>query len=605
MKELESVRLDLDRLSTRLETSVTAANNLLADLQTAHKSTETTQASSQHLRAFLDQVVISPSLIRHVVDGDVGGADFPPCLAQLTKMCAVYEIDDIQSSELYKELSPVLKALVRTAVTKCVNFIHEKVALLKRPNTNVNIIKENALLPHRPLVLFIEHHAPRLFRNIREVYVETMSRAYYYLFKKYANGLQALKQQLPSESADTLLGTLSDTPSSIFSRAASVGGVGQFALGDRLDVLTDVEAPAIVLATATDANHRFYYEQTHRSLGKMLSETCASEHIFCSDFFGESDGRMFNVFFRRIVGFLLDVVKAHTEPTRDTIGVLLALKVNEAQRSGMQMRRIRDLADYFIQVDILLKPKFKRLLDENVTSMKEAATRVKTFPQLGVGDTAPHIVTRRFAEFSSSLLAIARFGTADDSILEGLRRLRAEYSGFLNAISTLFTRPKLRYVFLVNNIDHILSLFRRHSVTSSGEYRSLAQLGEIHTAAYIEHEVADHFPDLVAFVRQYEQTTKAVASKRPLPSSDRVSAVLRQFKTNWRLGVQHMQDGVMREFPSFELGSELLQELFARLMAYHKRAEAAVMKDYEALVIELVPGNEIVNDLRNRTSDIS
>lgn len=601
LDHLKDAESKLTALSERLDNSFSAANSLLVELDDVQQLIEKREQSALHLRAYVDQVILPPSLIRHIIDGDIAGREYPTCLAELSKKSAVYEMAETQSSALYVELRPVLKSLIQTAVANCTKFLHDKISLLKRPNTNVNIVKENALLRHRSLVEFIEHHSPSLFRGIRDAYVETMSRAYFVLFKRYTTGLQSIKQQLSPESADTLVGTLSEaSASSLFTRVTAVGGVGHFALGDRLDVLTDVEGPAIVLATAMDGGERYYYEQIHRSLGKMLSETCASEHIFCREFFGESQGRMFNAFFRRIVGFLLDAVKAHTEPTRDTIGVLLALKVNEAQRSSMQMRRILDLADYFIQVDILLKPKFKRLLDENVASTKDAAVKVRSLAELGVGDTVPHIVSRRFAEFSSSLLAIARFGTADDSILEGLRRLRSEYNGFLNAMSTLFTRPKLRYVFLVNNIDHVLSTFRRHSVVLSEDYRSLAELEEVHRAAYVEHEVADHFPDLVSFVRQYERTTKVVSAKRAFPSLDRVRAVLRQFRTNWKLGVQHMQDGVMREFPSFELGRELLQELFERLIEYCQRGEAAVAKEYAQLKMELVSENELVYELRQR-----
>jgi len=338
----------------------------------------------------------------------------------------------------------------------------------------------------------------------------------------------------------------------------------------------------------------------------MLSETCASEHLFCEHFFGEGDGRMFNSFFRRIVGFLLDAVSAHTAPTRDTIGVLLALKVNEAQRSSMQKRNILDLSDFFIKVDIQLKPKFKKLLDENVVSMAEASKTVSKAAQRSNGDTSPHIVTRRFAEFSASMLAIARFGTRDDSILEGLRRLRSEYNGFLNAVSTLFTRPKLRYMFLINNIDLILSMFGQHNVTGTEDYRFFAELQEVHTAAYVEHEVADHFPDVVSFVRQFERTGKTTGpTKRPFSSEERVKAVLRQFASNWRLGVQHMQDNVLREFPNFDLGVELIRSLFARLFAYHKRCESAIESQYARLRVELVTSTEILYELNQRTQQFA
>lgn len=610
LTELDKAADQLERLAETLNIAECSALELRTRAVQCAQTAEATDVALSHLSGFIDQMFIEPSLIRHVVDGKVTDNQYATCLAQLSKKAALFEMDDVRSCAAYEEVKQVLDQLVVTAVSRVRTFLVDKIALLKRPNTNVNIVKENVLLPHRALVEFIEQHAPAVFREVRNSYVETMSRTYYVLFKKYTAGLLTMKEMLPSESGDTLVGSLV-TPerTSLWRKDRGIrsAGVSQFSLGDRLDVLRDVEGPAIVLATAVDNNERFYYEQIHRSLGKMLSETCASEHVFCEHFFGEGGGRMFDVFFQRIVGFLLEAVRSHTAPTRDTLGVLLALKVNEAQRSGMQMRKIKDLSDFFIQVDILLKPKFKKLLDENIASIAEACTIVSKSGDKSEGDSNPHIVTRRFSEFVASLLAIARYGTPDDSIMEGLRRLRSEFNGFLNTLARLFTRPKPRYVFLVNNVDFVLTVLKRLNVTATENHRFFAELQDVHMAAYVEHEVADHFPDIISFVRQFERAVKMSAQvgnaeKQRHASEERVKAVLRQFSSNWRLGVQHMQDGVLREFPNYELGCELTRSLFSRLLAYHKRCETAISSNYSNLKNDVVPRSEIVQDLRQRTN---
>eukprot|EP00178_Gracilaria_changii_P002270 TRINITY_DN13351_c0_g1_i1.p2 TRINITY_DN13351_c0_g1~~TRINITY_DN13351_c0_g1_i1.p2 ORF type:complete len:686 (-),score=93.98 TRINITY_DN13351_c0_g1_i1:1893-3950(-) len=617
LRSAESALQNVDSAIQELESLADSLHRLEADainLQNQANASDTaalaSNAAFQHLSALLDELIIPPSLIRHVVDGRVSEPEYGGCLTKLSKKVALYDMGDFHSTPLHEELAPVLQSLVETAVAKTRAYLMEKIALLKRPNTNINIVKENVLLRHRALVEFIELHHPYIFAEIKAAYVETMSRTYYVLFRRYTDGLLTMKQMLASENADTLVGSMVEESSSLFSRHQSspVGGVGQFALRDRLDVLHEVEGPAIVLATAADNKQRFYYEQIHRSLGKMLSEACASEHLFCKEFFGESNGRMFNSFFRKIVGFLLDAVKAHTAPTRDAIGVLLALKVNEAQKGFMQKRKIMYLSDFFIQVDILLKPKFKKLLDENVASVAQACATISKQAYRGEIDTSPHIITRRFAEFSSSLLAISRFGTPDDSLLEGLRSLRTEYNGFLNTVSALFTRPRLRCVFLINNIDLILSMLRRHDVLDTDDYKFFEELQEVHSAAYVEHEVADHFPDVVQFVRQCEsghRKTQQTGKGQRTVGDDRVKSILRQFAANWRLGVQHMQDAVMRDFPSFDIGTEIIRGLFAKLIAYHKRCESAVGTYYPRLKSEIVTGTEIVYELRQRTKGTS
>eukprot|EP00737_Agarophyton_chilense_P002116 gb/GEZJ01002396.1/.p1 GENE.gb/GEZJ01002396.1/~~gb/GEZJ01002396.1/.p1 ORF type:complete len:686 (-),score=102.92 gb/GEZJ01002396.1/:681-2738(-) len=610
LQKVDGAILELESLADSLRQLETDAIAMRDQANASDTAALASTAAFNHLSALLDELIISPSLIRHVVDGRVSEPEYGGCLTKLSKKVALYDMGDFYSTPLHEELAPVLQSLVETAVAKSRSFLIEKISLLRRPNTNVNIVKENVLLKHRALVEFIELHHPRIFAEIKSAYVETMSRTYFVLFRRYTAGLLTMKQMLPSENADTLVGSMAEESSSLFSRhqTSPVGGVGQFALRDRLDVLHEVEGPAIVLATAVDNNQRFYYEQIHRSLGKMLSEACASEHLFCKAFFGESNGRMFNSFFRKIVGFLLDAVKAHTAPTRDAIGVLLALKVNEAQKGFMQRRQIMYLSDFFIQVDILLKPKFKKLLDENVASVTQACATITKQSHREDIDTSPHIVTRRFAELSSSLLAISRFGTPDDSLLEGLRSLRTEYNGFLNTVSTLFSRPRRRCVFLINNIDLILSMFRRHDVLETDDFKFFEELQEVHSAAYVEYEVADHFPDIVQFVRQCEsaqRTTTTAGKGKQTTSDNRVKSILRQFAANWRLGVQHMQDAVMRDFPSFDIGADIIRSLFAKLLAYHKRCEEAVDTHYPRLKSEIVTGTEIVYELRQRTNGTS
>lgn len=624
LPELQIFEKEILSLASSLQTAEKEALRFREIANLCETRAEEGKNAQAMVGGFMEKVVIDPWLIRHVVDGKVGEKEYESALAELAKKVALFEMQEVRESSAGKELKQVVEDLVQTAVTRVRAYLMERMELLKRPNTNVKIVKENVLWKHSNIVQFIEGHAREVFVEIKREYVETMSRTYFVLFKKYLAGLLAMKMHLPSEFADTRVGTMNESSSAaqtfsgMFSNnssgesernvAGKIGaGVGQFALGKRLKVLENVEGPAIVLATAIDNKEKFYFEQIHRSLGKMLSETCVSELVFCEHFFGESEGRMFNTFFRRITGFLLDAVTAHTEPTKDVLGVLLALKVNEAHRSSIQMRKMFDLSDYFIQVDIVLKPKFKRLFDENIASMAEANKIISRSSRKGAGDTSPHIITRRYAEFSASLLAIARFGSRDDSLLEGMRRLRSEYNGFLNTMSSLFTRPKLRCMFLINNIDLILSMCIEHNVTSSEEYGFFAELQEVHTTAFVEHEVADHFPDIISFVRQYERTSKippTSSARRPFPSEERVGAVLRQFASNWRLGAQHMQDNALREFPSFEMGVSLIRALFAKLFAYHKRCETAIDTQYPQLKSELVTSTEMAYYLREKSKHL-
>jgi vacuolar protein sorting-associated protein 52 len=385
--------------------------------------------------------------------------------------------------------------------------------------------------------------------------------------------------------------------------AAAPSGVGLFTLGNRIDVLEKIDAPAIVLVVAEDNNLCFHYEEVHRSLGRMLSETCASEHTFCESFFGDAGGSMFDILFKGTVDLLVDAVTTHASASNDMIGILLALKVNEAQRTSMQHRNIFDLSDYFIRVDIALKPKFKRLFDANVNSLEAAKQNLESvFP--GVRNTKPINVTRRFAELSSAVLSIACYGASDDAILEGLRRFRTSFNSLLMAVSAMYKDEKSRYIFLVNNVDLVITVYSTHGAEATPDARFFNELQVGYTAAYVEQEVSDHFPDLVAFVRAYDRRLRNLRSggissgSASHASETHVRAVLREFASNWHLGAEHLRENVLRAFPNYRTGNEILRALFARLFSYHRRCETAVDSHYPALKNELVAGTEIAYEVR-------
>jgi len=615
-------------IASRLEMTEKSVRELQDDATVASNRAKHGRAAHEHLSAFVHELALSPALVRHIVDGKVGDTKYAACLAELQKKRAVYAMADVRSAAVYPELRPYLDKLVAVAVGKTRSLLLRNIALLRRPNTNVSIVKQSVLLPHRAAVEFLEDASPAAFAELHHSYVTTMARTYFVLFKKYAADLYALRTEPPAAAAGLLVEaepTGMVATASAFARQRSIGALFSrsesgssnienpiFSIKNRLGVLDNVNGPAVVLATAQASNQKFAYEEIHRSIGKMLCETCVSEHAFCEAFFGDSDGRFFDVFFKPVVDTLLENVTQYANTTKDTIGVLLALKINEAQRTAMQKRGIVDLADFFIQCDIALKPKFKKLLDENVTSLTAASKDIPGTKKNSISmsltgssdntgiDTAPHEVTRKYVQFSAAILTISAFGVADDGVADGVRRLRAEYSAFLNALSAQFKRPKRRFTFLINNVDLILATYHRHGLGNSEEYRTYSELQGVHTAAFVEHEVADHFPDVVAFVREYERSVKTNSKK--IPAEDRVRAILKEFAANWKLAVQHMNESVLREFASLNVGADLSRALFARLLAYHKRSEAAIDNTYPSLRNELVTSTEIVYELRQKAA---
>jgi Vps52 / Sac2 family len=698
---LSDVQRKLEALTARLDECEDGLVGMLSVVREKEREQEHCRVAEAHVSAFVEEVMLDPALVRHIVDGRVGEARYVECLTLLRKKVAVFEMRDTKRAAAYKELRPVLDRLVVTAAAKLRMFLLGKIALLRQPNTNIEIIKQNVLLKHCELVRFLDEFAQEDFLAVKTVYVQTMAPLYHSLFQRYSSALMALRANVGSADssmsspgaiassssssavspipADSLVGTLppqfhltglgtlssasfsflrgtsssaqthgakqaapsSPEASSEFSRQVSlsmgVGGsdgdssslissqkisrnaravdtttaaavrksVGLFSVANRIDVLTNIDSPAIVLAIAEDSGLRFYYEEVQRSLGRMLTETWASEHFFCGAFLGVSDVSLFSIFFKAVVNLLLETVTAYAATSTDIVGILLGIKVNESQRASAQLRSIPHLEDYFIRVNIALKPKFKRLFEANISSIADS-TKQKDARILFPGATPKthaHVITRRFADLSSSVLTIAAYGATDDAILDGLRRMRAEYYGLLTVMSAHMPSAKARYTFLVNNVDSVLTVYATRGVESTAEARFFNELQVGHTTAYVEAEVGDHFPDLVKFVRDHDRRARSTASSssssavKP-PSETRVRSILNEFASNWLLGIVHMRDNVLRAFPNFRAGIDILRALFTRLLAYQRRCEEAIDADYPILKNICVSSTEISYEVR-------
>lgn len=401
--------------------------------------------------------------------------------------------------------------------------------------------------------------------------------------------------------------------------AARRAALPSFTAGDRLEVLGQVEQPAVVLAVAAAASQRLPFEAIQRSVGKMLAETCTSEHLFCVQLFGD-DGRMLPLFFRRVLAMLLDATRRYAAATSDVVGVLLTLGVARGQRVAMRARRIDALDAYYGALDGALRPVLAALLAANTEALAAAARAPRPlFP--GDDDTRPTAVTRRTAELTATLLGAvspAAGGAPDVTVGVALRRLRGEAVALLNSLAALYGTPKRRFVFLINNLDAVLAVLTARAVEHTEDGAFYATLLTSHVGSYVEHELADHFPDMLALVRDAERSARAAAREAgggvgagggawsggaaaAAPRSRveaRTRAVVRDFGRNWRAGLAHMRAAVLRLFPSFTNGSRVLAALCDGLLSYHRRCEAHLDAVFPGVKAELVAATAIRYEIR-------
>eukprot|EP00170_Pyropia_yezoensis_P003036 contig_12746_g3043 len=703
----EATLRDVD---ARLGALVAEITRVRSGVASAASRVAARSSAEAHISAFVNEIALSPALVRHVVDGSVGDAAYERALGQLSKKAAFLTLADARDAASYADVRPTVVGLLVKAVAKVRQFLVDKIDLLQRPNTNVTIVKDSVLARHKYLLEFLQDHSSAAFNDVRDMYVRTMNELIYTLFRKYLFGLLALEATAGTAGetvvsagaaaggvgggvggsvASAAPGRLSFFGLSLGGSSApeppppppvlptagpgvgrlasggvnradggsgSSGGIGgvfgggitaalmpasspttpaaaaaaaaarraalpSFTAGDRLSVLSEVDQPAVVLAVAAAASQRLPFEAIQRSVGKMLAETCTSEHLFCVQLFGD-DGRMLPLFFRRVLSMLVDAVRRYAASSSDVVGVLLTLVVARAQRVAMRARRIDALDAYYGSVDGALRPALAALLAANTSALAAAARAPRPlFP--GDEDTRPTAATRRTAELTATLLAAVSpsTGGAPDATVDGaLRRLRAEFVALLNSLAALYSTPKRRFVFLINNLDAVLAVLTARAVEHTDDGAFYATLLSSHVGSYVEHELADHFPDMLALVRDAERSARAAARKgtaggtggrqAPPPSSAagagtthsrgeaRTKAVVRDFGRNWRAGLAHMRAAVLRLFPSFANGARVLAALCDGLLSSHRRCEAHLDTNFPAVKAELVAATAIRYEIR-------
>lgn len=707
----EATLRDVD---ARLGALVAEITRVRSGVASAASRVAARSAAEAHISAFVNEIVLSPALVRHIVDGSVGDAAYERALGQLSKKAAFLTLADAREAASYADVRPTVVGLLVKAVAKVRQFLVDKIDLLQRPNTNVTIVKDSVLARHKYLLEFLQDHSSAAFNDVRDMYVRTMNELIYTLFRKYLFGLLAL-EATAGAAGETVVsagaaaaggvgggvagsvgaaapgrlsffglslggGSVPEPPpppppppppapgggrpaggggggSRVDGGGGSSGGIGSafgggitaalmpasspttpaaaaaaaaarraalpsFTAGDRLAVLAEVDQPAVVLAVAAAASQRLPFEAIQRSVGKMLAETCTSEHLFCVQLFGD-DGRMLPLFFRRVLSMLVDAVRRYATSSSDVVGVLLTLVVARAQRVAMRARRIDALDTYYGSVDAALRPALTALLSANTSALAAAARAPRPlFP--GDEDTRPTAATRRTAELTATLLAAVSpsTGGAPDATVDGaLRRLRGEFVALLNSLAALYSTPKRRFVFLINNLDAVLAVLTARAVEHTDDGAFYATLLTSHVGSYVEHELADHFPDMLALVRDAERSARAAArtgtagggagGRQPPPPSAagaatttrsrdeaRTRAVVRDFGRNWRAGLAHMRAAVLRLFPSFTNGARVLAGLCDGLLSYHRRCEAHLDANFPAVKAELVAATAIRYEIR-------
>ena len=543
------------------------------------------------LGKFVDDVCIPPQLVATIVEGEVND-DYLEFMLMLNKKLKVVSTDSaVRASKAFKDVDPELEKLRVKAITKAREFLLQRIYDLRKPKTNVQIQQQTRLLKYRYLVSFLKAHGPETHAEVRNAYVDTLSRIYSSYFRTYLSAVERLQRQYADRSdviglEDNQGGVLGGLMSGMKMPGKALGKALRnqnhpFVLGERIGILEQLDKPAIIPHVAESEGKKFPYEALYRSLHKLLLDTSTSEYLFCSDFWGES--AVFDELMAPVLGMIKDKVDEDLPEINDALCVLLTIRINHHHQIIMQRRRAPCLDNYLDGNNLRLWPRFKALFDLQLASIREGCLKgpptVRLFDEI-----KPHAVSQRFADFFTSM-HLLNCAYQDGQLVHNLERMRTKYCDVIRQNAAQYKDKGKALAWIINNQYLVTGALRAGntlrpipgSAVGDGGGGGIGGAGKAsldffekaladNINQYVENVLKQHFGPMVTFVKNSEaEALPDAASCIAL-----ASPILVDFTKLWKNRIQAIHKQVTGNFVGGN-GTEMLKAIFTQLLLYYTR----------------------------------
>ncbi|KAL7451277.1 hypothetical protein ACHAWC_003110 [Mediolabrus comicus] len=553
--------------------------------------------AEEGLRLFLERIVVPPNLAECICRGEVDEL-FLECVKDLEEKYAYVQLTEgfISSSGIPpsqtaagKEMIEHLSKLRLKAVERTRTYFLNVLKQLRRPKTHIRMIQTHALLKYEYLVDFLLVSSPTIHNEIRDVYVESMSKTLHTLFRTYHKQLLTLDMRLATR-VDLIAveeGALRDA----FSTKVNMRKRGDaFVLGDRAKVLDGTSLPPINAHLASMNGEKYSYEMIFRSIISHLIDAATNEYIFARQFFKEyGQNDCWEAIFGKTLSLVLEQLENYLFNCHDAIAILLMIKLTHSFKRTVKARRIEKVMEPFLdRVANLFWPRLKMVMDAHLRSIRGANAK-----KVGGGDIHPHLVSRRYAEFTCSILLIlnrgrknATGGSAGDRLVNDLDVMLEEMVLLLKRLADVHATNIKRNVFMINNLDQITTIFKERRV-SGKELNRFSELLVQQRELFVEEELLQTFSKMIAFVQQTEahmsrisapRSARGVAAPADVVNPEVVESLVHEFASNWKAGIEQINRNVLSYFSNFRNGMEILKQVLTQLLLYYTRFQDVIRK---------------------------
>ena len=604
------------------------------------------KAAAMGLRDFLGRVVLSPHLCNTIGKGPVN-AQFQQAIQELSHIykdthcetpqdwaCEKAPADTVAGQEMQAHI----EQLRLVAVSRIRDYFYLQMALLRKPQTNIRILQSHSLLHYADLYEFLLDASPDVAQELFRAYSESMSKTLYALFRTYqAQLIQLDATKYAATRQDVLAVEDAYLRDSITTKAKK--RVDVFTLGNRASVLSNTHDAPLVAHVVLSEHQTFPYERLLKSCLQHLVDAVTNEHVVCRQFFKRD---AFQQLFPPTLQLLLEQLENYLFGCYDALCILLMIKVTHQFKRSAQSRTIHSLDSFFDQVTALLWPRLKTVMELHLRSIKQA-----TDITLGGVDLHSHYVSRRFAEFTCSVLLILQKGSkqesstisntpksprkssstasgasidkqlspkppmspksvptkasAGDMLLQDLNELVDEYIALLERLSEEHTVNIKRIVFMINNLDQVVCIFQERRVAGGKELNRVLELLMLQRELFVEEELLHGFSKMIAFVQQTEASLSAKTVTDQTVNIQVVESLVREFASNWRSGMEAINRNVLSYFSNFRNGMEILKQVLTQLLLYYTRFQDVIRKVFKkppAFTKDLVPTTVILTEIK-------
>eukprot|EP01130_Rhizamoeba_saxonica_P012192 TRINITY_DN5122_c0_g1_i1.p1 TRINITY_DN5122_c0_g1~~TRINITY_DN5122_c0_g1_i1.p1 ORF type:complete len:625 (-),score=100.90 TRINITY_DN5122_c0_g1_i1:32-1906(-) len=517
---------------------------------------------------YMKNIVVDRNLVLYICKKPIKRG-YRKYLDQITQMLEYMENQD--GKETAEEMRPLLNNLRLVAINRSYEFLWDKINLLRRPNTNIQIL-QNILKRYGFLFQYLLREAPDLSNIIIEEYNEAISLIMDHYFKIYLKSIYKLGIQ--GATKDNLLGSSGNV------RNPTSGNL--FALGNRKDILYSYEV--IIPHIAIEKGIKYSFSEIFSSMQKLLIDTISSELSFQNDFFSEGCEQI-EYIFSTPIDYCKRVLNSYLKTCYDTIDIIIMLKICDNSKVIMSSRGFTYLDPYFAETRLSLSQQLHLVIEKNIESIQNMNT-------LTFESTRPHYITRRYGEYISSILALVSYlGSGDRLRITRALNLMAEKMIILLKRVSQNSDLILKSICLINNYDLILTIIKESEVDSP-ESSIFEDLLKEEIRSFESMEIKKYFSELIAFTQvNGERYTKST-----------ILSLVSGFSNNWERKMERIRIDVMGYFTNFTVGSDILRLVLTRILYYYKKLTDLVKSDPD-IVNELVPMSMLTGTARQLVTD--